>query len=76
MTAGQKANSGAKPVPVPRLTGPQLREKSEYFEEGLKKMTYGSNMNLPLKFSPKFQTFNRITDTQENKNVSKHIQTL
>lgn len=76
MTAGQKANSGAKPVPVLRLTGPQLREKSESFEEGLKKMTYGSNMNLPLKFSPKFQIFNRITDTQEKKNVSKHIQTF
>lgn len=79
MAIGQKTNSGAKPMPVPRLTCPQLREKSGCFEEGLNKMTHGSNTNHPPKFSQKFQTFNRITDTQEKKKklkVSKHFGSL
>lgn len=50
MATGPKANSGARPILLHRLTGSKLREKSGYFEEGLSNMTYESNMNLPLKF--------------------------
>lgn len=51
MSAGQKANSGARPMSAHRFTGPQVREKSGYLEAGLSKMIHISKMNLPPKFS-------------------------